>query len=96
VVGEVLGWDPEGNSMSECIYNFRVCSHLLVVQRPGAGPLTPSRSSRSSLWRGTIVTSSISQMKAISGGVRPDGWGNAMLSRRITVCTITNVHLPMG
>ena len=50
-------------------------SHLHGCQR------TPSKSSRSSRWRGTIVTSSISQMKATSEGSSPEGYGKAILPR---------------
>ena len=39
---------------------------------------TPSSSRPSSLWRGMMVTSSISHKKATSEGVRPDGRGSAM------------------
>lgn len=42
--------------------------------------LTLSRSMLSRRWRGTIVTSSISQRKATSAGTRPDGRGKAMVS----------------
>ena len=39
------------------------------------------RSRRESiLWRGMTVTSSISQRKAISGGVRPGGRGRAIVN----------------
>lgn len=48
------------------------------AQLVGTG-LTPRRWSASSRWRGTTVTSSISQRKAISGGVRPEGRGSAMV-----------------
>jgi hypothetical protein len=41
--------------------------------------LTPSRFKLSSLWRGTTVTSSISQRKATSIGVKPGCKGNAMM-----------------
>lgn len=40
--------------------------------------LTPNRSMLSSLWRGTTVTSSISQRKATSEGMRPVGRGRAI------------------
>ena len=50
-------------------------SHLHECQR------TPSKSSRSSRWRGTIVTSSISHRKATSDGRSPGGCGNAMTAR---------------
>ena len=40
--------------------------------------LTPSRLSPSRRWRGMTVTISISQRKAISGGVRPGGKVEAM------------------
>lgn len=45
----------------------------------GMAALTPSSSRRSKRWRGTMVTISISQRKAISGGVRPEGRGKAIL-----------------
>ena len=45
----------------------------------GGGALTPSNCRPSRRWRGTIVTSSISQRKAVSGGVRPGGRGWAMV-----------------
>ena len=40
--------------------------------------LTPSRLSPSRRWRGITVTISISQRKAISGGVKPEGNVEAM------------------
>lgn len=40
--------------------------------------LTPNRSMLSSLWRGTTVTSSISQRNATSEGTRPTGKGSAI------------------
>lgn len=43
-------------------------------------PLTPRSSSPSSRCRGTTVTSSISQRKATSGGVKPGGKGDAMMT----------------
>ena len=49
------------------------------------GALTPSSSRLSRRWRGTIVTSSISQMKAISAGSRPVLCGNAMLGALFVV-----------
>lgn len=45
------------------------------------GIRTPRSSRPSSLWRGMMVTSSISHRNAISGGVSPGGRGNAMLRR---------------
>ena len=44
--------------------------------------LTPSSCSPSSRWRGITVTSSISQRKAVSGGVRPEGRGSAIADER--------------
>jgi hypothetical protein len=41
--------------------------------------LTPNRSRDSSRWRGKTVTSSISQRKATSAGVKPRGRGRAIL-----------------
>lgn len=49
------------------------------------GARTPRSSSRSSLWRGMTVTSSISHKNAISGGVSPGGRGNAMVRTRDVV-----------
>jgi len=40
---------------------------------------TERRGNESILWRGMAVTSSISQRKAISGGVRPGGRGRAIV-----------------
>jgi hypothetical protein len=56
----------------------------VVLQLPGGGgiggeELTLNNFNPSSFWRGTMVTSSISQMKAISGGVSPGGRGNAIV-----------------
>lgn len=52
----------------------------VTATRPthGVSTLTPNRSILSSLWRGTTVTSSISQRKATSEGVRPAGKGRAI------------------
>lgn len=44
--------------------------------------LTPSNCSPSSRCRGMTVTSSISQRKAVSGGVRPTGRGSAIVEGR--------------
>ena len=41
--------------------------------------LTPSNWSPSSRWRGITVTISISHRNAVSGGVRPEGSGKAMV-----------------
>lgn len=49
------------------------------------GRLTPSNSNLSSFCRGMTVTSSISHRNAISGGVKPGGSGNAMISTRVGV-----------
>jgi hypothetical protein len=49
------------------------------------GTHTPSNESASSRCRGTMVTSSISHRKAISGGVKPGGSGNAMTATREAV-----------
>lgn len=40
---------------------------------------TPRRDRPGSRWRAIMVTSSISQRKAVSGGVRPGGRGRAMV-----------------
>ena len=50
---------------------------MLSFMRDGA--LTPNSCKPSSRWRGMIVTSSISQRKAVSGGVRPEGRGRAIV-----------------
>lgn len=60
---------------SQAIY-IRVAGHAQGVSRP----LTPSNSSPSSRCRGTTVTVSISQRKATSGGVKPDGKGSAIMA----------------
>jgi hypothetical protein len=52
------------------------------VQR---GRRTPSSSRPSRRWRGMIETSSISHMKAISGGVSPGGSGSAMAASQLFV-----------
>lgn len=49
----------------------------------GSGSFTLRRVIDSSLWRGTIVTNSISQRKATSVGTRPGGNGRAIFWRLI-------------
>lgn len=56
--------------------NVRFAARAELIQ---CGPLTPSRFSPSSLWRGMTVTISISHRKAVSGGVNPEGNGRAMV-----------------
>jgi len=60
---------------SQTIY-IRVAGHAQGASRQ----LTPSNSSPSSRCRGTMVTVSISQRKATSGGVRPVGKGSAIVA----------------
>jgi len=56
--------------------NVRFAARAELIQ---CGPLTPSRFSPSSLWRGMTVTISISHRNAVSGGVNPEGNGRAMV-----------------
>jgi len=56
--------------------NVRFAARAELVQ---CSPLTPSRFSPSSLWRGMTVTISISHRNAVSGGVNPEGNGRAMV-----------------
>lgn len=59
------------------IYAFVI--ERLLCRGLGRFSLTPSSSSPSSLWRGITVTSSISQRKPTSLGVRPGGSGRAIV-----------------
>ena len=61
--------------LSKCMPTSQVHGRWCWV---GAGRLTPSKSRRSRRWRGSTVTSSISQRKAISVGRRPGGCGKAI------------------
>jgi hypothetical protein len=72
----VKGFDGSLYSVRLHYYPRKPCCHS------GMHTHTPRSSNASSRWRGMTVTSSISHMKAISGGVRPGGRGKAMTTTR--------------
>ena len=70
--------------MESVVTMLSSCSYLTVQWRDDkwlcvVAQLTPSSWSPSSRWRGITVTISISHRNAVSGGVRPDGSGKAMV-----------------